>query len=648
MNVVHLDPQVKPCEDFFQYAIGGWLKATPIPDDQVTWGAFNELFEANRATLKTILENAAKAQAKPGTPLQKVGDFYASGMDLAAIEKAGLTPLKPSLGRLSAIKDLKGLAAEIGRLQVEGTSQSFSFAVGQDDKASDQYIAQFSQGGLGLPDRDYYTLGDARSQAIRAKYVEHVARMFELLGESKLLAKAHASIVMDFETRLAKASRTQVELRDPQANYHKMSPEALAKLAPDFAWASYFKAIGLPEQSAVLVRQPAFFEELGRMAKDVSLNQWKTYLRWHLVRSNAGELPDAFGTEGFAFYGQVLSGAKVRQDRWKRVQVATDGALGELVGQLFVEKAFSPEAKTKMLDLVDNLRAALKERIEKLSWMSDTTKEKALQKLAAFNVKIGYPDAWRHYEKLQVKRGAYLANTVAASRFEFHRNVAKLGKPIDRNEWGMTPQTVNAYYDPSMNEIVFPAGILQPPFFDPKADDAVNYGGIGMVIGHEMTHGFDDQGRQYDAKGNLNDWWTADDAKAYAARTALVVKQANAFEALPGLTLNGELTLGENIADLGGLKIAFEALKKQWAKTGKPGLIDGFTPEQRFFLGYAQAWRFQARPEAARMRVMTDPHSPARFRVNGPLANLPEFFEAFSCGEGAIMRRPADQRPSIW
>ena len=644
----HFDATVKPSEDFFRYANGGWLKANPIPADQTTWGAFNELREANRATLRAIIEEAVAAKAPKGSALQKVGDFYAAGMDTAAIEKAGLAPLKPLLARIEGIKDAKSLATEIGRMQVESCNPAFGFGVGQDDMDSSSYIAQFGQGGLGLPDRDYYTLEDAKSKDIRAKYLDHLATMFELLGESKLLAKAHAGVVMDLETRLAKASMTQVEQRDPHAIYHKMSPAELAKLAPDFPWASYFKAIGLPEQKAILVRQPVFFAELGRMAKALSLSQWKTYLRWQLVHGTASQLPEAFGAETFAFYGKVLSGAKERQARWKRVQAATDGALGEVVGQLYVGKAFSPEAKAKMIELVGNLRAALKDRIEKLTWMSEATKQKAQQKLAAFNVKIGYPDTWRDYSKLEVKKGAFLANAMAASRFESQRGLAKLGKPINRAEWGMTPQTVNAYYDPSMNEIVFPAGILQPPFFDPKADDAVNYGAIGMVIGHEMTHGFDDQGRQYDALGNLKDWWTPEDAKAYTSRTDLVVKQASTFEVLPGLNLNGDLTLGENIADLGGMKIAFEALRMQWTKTGRPGLVDGFTPEQRFFLGYAQAWRFQARPETARMLVMGDPHSAPRFRVNGPLANMPEFFEAFAIEDGSPMKRPTVMRPAIW
>jgi len=648
INPGHFDRAQQPCTDFFHFANGTWLKENPIPADKTSWGAFNEIHEANRNILKAVFEEAAKTKAKPGSNLQKVGDFYAIGMDEKALEKAGLNPVKPHLARIEAIKDLKGLAAEIGRLHEAGANAAFGFGIGQDDKDSSQYIAQFAQGGLGLPDRDYYTNSDEKSKELRAKYVQHVAKVFELLGEKPSLAMAHAAVVMDLETRLAKASMTLVQQRDPHAIYHKMSLEELKAKAPAFIWDTYAQTIGLKGQKAVLVRQPLFFEELGRMAKDTSLGQWKTYLRWNFIRTFSGTLPNAFGEESFAFYGKVLSGAKEREARWKRVQGNADAALGEAVGQLFVEKAFSAEAKARMIEMVDDLKAALKDRIQGLTWMSESTKAQALGKLAAIKVKIGYPDQWRDYSKLSISRASYFGNVYAANRFESRRQMAKLGQPIDRNEWGMTPQMVNAYYDPSMNEICFPAGILQAPFFDLKADAAVNYGAIGMVIGHELTHGFDDQGRQYDAQGNLKDWWTAEDAKAYNSRAEMVKAQYDAYEPLPGLKVNGALTLGENIADLGGLKIAFEALKKNWARSGKPAAKDGFTPEQRFFLGYAQSWRFQAREATVRVRVATDVHSPAIFRVNGPLANLPEFFEAFTCKDGDALKRPADKRPSIW
>lgn len=644
----NLDTSVKPCEDFFRYANGEWIKKNPIPADQTRWGAFNELNENNRKILREILEEARSAKAPKGSAQQKVGDFYASGMDEAAIEKAGLAPLQPLMDQIGSLRSAKELAHEIAALHIQGVSAGFNFGVDQDDKDSTRYIAQFGQGGLGLPDRDYYTRTDAQSAELLAHYQAHVAAMFQLLGESEAAAKADAQVILKLETRLAKASMTQVEQRDPVAVYHKMTPAELQATAPGFPWTAYFKGIGMKEQASLLVRQPEFFKEFGKMAKGVPVAEWKTYLRWHTLRTYAGGLPDRFGQASFDFYGKTLHGAKQRQDRWKRVQSATDEILGELVGQIYVAKVFSPSAKTKMVELVGNLKLALGERIQGLPWMSEDTKKQALKKLASFGLKVGYPDKWRDYSKLEITRNGYLGNVLAGARFEFNRNLAKLGQPMDRTEWWMKPQTVNAYYSPTMNEIVFPAAILQPPFFDPKADDAVNYGAIGMVIGHEMTHGFDDQGCQYDASGNLKNWWTDADKKAYASRTDLVVKQYAAYEALPGLNLNGKLTLGENIADLGGLKIAFEALKKQWTKTGKPGPIDGFTPEQRFFLGYAQAWRFHAREEAVRVQVQTDPHSPAKFRVNGPLANLPEFFEAFGCGEGTSMNRPAASRPTIW
>jgi len=644
----NLDLATRPCEDFFRFANGEWLRQNPIPADQSTWGAFNELHENNRRLLKGLLEEARDAKAPRGSAPQKVGDFYAAGMDEAAIEKAGLNPIRPTLKHIGAMHSLAGLAQGIAELQRQGLPVAFHRAVDQDDKESTRYIAQFGQGGLGLPDRDYYTRSDAKSAELLAKYQAHVAAMFRLLGDGDDLAKAHAGVVLKLETRLAKASMTQVEQRDPVAVYHKLSPAELRAVAPEFPWPVYFQGIGLKDQAELLVRQPDFFREFALMSKQVPLGEWKTYLRWHTLNHFAGALPDRFGQASFAFYGQTLQGAKQRQDRWKRVQAATDGVLGELVGQLYVAKAFSPESKTKMVELVGNLKVALRERIQGLEWMSPETKQQALSKLESFGLKIGYPDKWRDYSKLEISRESYVGNLMAGARFEFQRNLAKLGQPIDRTEWGMVPQMVNAYYSPTMNEIVFPAAILQPPFFDPKADDAVNYGAIGMVIGHEMTHGFDDQGCQFDAKGNLKNWWTETDKKAYASRTDLVVKQYDAYEPLPGLHLNGKLTLGENIADLGGLKIAFEALKKQWIKTGKPAPQDGFTPEQRFFLGYAQAWRFHARDEALRVRVQTDPHSPARFRVNGPLADLPEFHEAFGCAEGSPMLKLEKERPSIW
>jgi predicted metalloendopeptidase len=642
-----MDPSVPPCRDFFQYANGNWIKENPIPGDQGTWGAFNALKERNRLILKGILEETAAAGAPPGSLQQKVGDFYASGMDTKAIERAGLAPVRPVLARIAAIRDGRGLAVAIARAQLEGGAPAFRFYVEPDDKRSTAYIAQFVQGGLSLPDRDYYTSPDGKSQEIRAKYLDHAARMFGLMGESPRLARAHAGIVLAMETRLARASMTRVERRDPNAVYHKLTAADLAALAPAFDWDAYCSALGLREET-VLVRQPGFFREFSAMVKEVPLAQWKTYLRWQALTASASSLSSPYEREHFAFFGTTLNGVKEMSERWKRVQDATDEALGEALGRLYVERAFGRGAKSRALELVANLRAALGERIRNLEWMGPATRAAALEKLAALTVKIGYPDSWRDDSGLEVTRTGYAANLARARVFESRRNLAKLGRPIDRGEWDMTTPTVNAYYNPLMNEIVFPAGILQPPFFDPEADDAVNYGAIGMVIGHEMTHGFDDQGRQYDAQGNLADWWTPEDSRAFAARTALVERQFDALEALPGLPLNGKLTLGENIADLGGLKLAFAAFRKSLEGRARPANRDGFTAEQRFFLGYAQAWAFHAREESVRMRVTVDPHAPPRFRVNAPLANLPEFTEAFGCGEGTPMNNPADARPSIW
>jgi len=647
INLSFMDPSVPACGDFFQYANGNWIKRNPIPADQGAWGAFNQVRERNRLVLKEILEETAQAGAPSGSLQQKVGDFYASGMDTAAIERAGSTPLRPVLARIDAIANGRGLAAAIAQARMAGGRPGFSFQVDQDDKRSTANIAQFAQGGLGLPDRDAYTNLDPRSQEIRVKYLDHVARMFALLGEPRLLARAHAGIVLAMETRLARASMTRVERRDPNAVYHKMTMAELAALAPAFDWDAYRRTLGLREET-VLVRQPEFFREFSAMVRELPLPQWRAYLRWHALLASASSLAEPFEREHFAFFGTTLAGVKELSERWKRVQDATDAALGEALGRLYVERAFSPGAKARALALVANLRAALEERIGQLDWMAPATRTAALNKLAALQVKIGYPDHWRDYAGLEVRRTGYADNVARARLFEFRRELARLGRPVDRGEWEMTTPTVNAYYNPLMNEIVFPAGILQPPFFDPEADDAVNYGAIGMVIGHEMTHGFDDQGRKYDAQGNLKDWWAPDDSRAFAARTGLVVKQFDALEALPGLHLNGRLTLGENIADLGGLKLAFAAYRKSLEGRPRPADLDGFTPEQRFFLGYAQAWRSHVREETVRMRVMVDPHAPPRFRVNAPLANLPEFAQAFGCGEGTPMRNPADARPAIW
>lgn len=645
-----MDTSVKPCEDFYLYANGAWTKTVKIPDEYPVAGSGLEVYERNLGVLKTIFEEAAKNTSAPrGSILQKVGDFYAAAMDEAAIDKAGLKPLASRLEQIDAMKTPSDLVAEMARLHLEGIRAGFGFGVGVDDKVSSAYIVQLAQGGLGLPDRDYYTKDDEKSKELRAKYVQHVAAMFQLLGDKPEVAKRNAETVMALETRLAKASMTVVEQRDPNAIYHKMARKDFEKEASGFDWETFFGQAGVPaSEKAVLVRQPTFFKEFAAMAAGQPISEWKAYLRWCLVRETADKLSTPFVKERFDFYGRTLTGTQALSPRWKRVQGSLDEAMGEAVGQLFVEKTFPPQAKGRALELVKNLQAALREKIKSLDWMTEATKQKALAKLDVFIVKIGYPDKWRDYSSLQVTRDSYVLNALAANLFESRRALGKLGKPVDRSEWLMNVQDVNAYYEPTTNEICFPAGILQPPFFDASADDAANYGGIGSVIGHEMTHGFDDQGCQYDAEGNLKNWWTDEDKKAYEARQALVVKQFNGYRPLPDQAVNGEMTLGENIGDLGGLKIAYAAFQKALEGKPRPANIDGFTPEQRFFLAYAQAWRTEMRPDLVRVILNTDVHSPPKFRVLGPLSDLPEFYGAFGCPEGSAMWRPAAERPAIW
>jgi predicted metalloendopeptidase len=643
-NPANMDASVKPCQDFFEYAVGAWAKRTTIPAEYDRYGVDQEIDARTHQILREIMEAAAATKAAPGSEAQKVGDFYASGMDEASIERLGLAPLMPLLARVDEVKDSASLASVLAELHRVGAFAAFSFSVEQDDKESSRYSMVLGQGGLGLPDRDYYLRDDPKSKELLAAYRAHVAKTLSLAGFD---AKG-ADVVLALETRLAKASMTRVEQRDPNAIYHALLPNELKTAAPGFPADKYLKVLGVPTPDRYVVRQPAFLAELGRAMQDLPMEQWRVYLRWTLLRTAATSLPKAFDQEHFAFYGTRLQGTTAQHPRWKRVMFAADRGLGEALGKLYVQRTFPPSSKAKVLAMVENLRAALKARIEGLDWMSAPTKAKAQQKLAAMRVKIGYPDVWRDYARLDIRRQAYVLNVLETHRFEFQRRLEYLGKPIDRNEWDMTPQTNNAYYSPTMNEIVFPAGILQPPYFDETADDAVNYGNIGATIGHEMTHGFDDEGRQYDGEGNLRSWWTPADEKAYNDRAELVAKQFDAYEPLPGLHLNGHLTLGENIADLGGLKLAWDAWKL--GQKGRPpvGRIGGFTPEQRFFLGYAETWRTLTREEAARLRVVTDPHSPAKFRVNGPLSNLPEFYEAFGCKDGDLMKRDEKLRPAIW
>jgi putative endopeptidase len=648
INPANIDKTVSPCDDFYRYASGNWLKNNPVPAAESRWGSFNELADHNNATQKAILEDLARksATAPKGSNAQKVGDFYAAAMDTVAIEKAGLTYLKPYLDRIAAIKTLPEMQKFLADPKAQAGNVWFGSYVGQDEKISTQYAVQFGQGGLTLPNRDYYLKDDARSKSIRAAYNNYLVSTFKRLGDSEATAAAHAATVMRIETRLAKASKSPVDLRDPQANYHKMTVAQASKDYPNLNLPLMLKESGLGAAKEVIVGQPEFMKEVSTMLAAEPIADQQQYLRFHLVSSVTSALPKAFGDDAFRF-SQVLSGAKQQQPRWKRMLRATDGALGEAFGQLYVDKAFSPAAKARAKEMIENLRKAYAERIMATDWMSAATKKEALVKLNAFVVKIGYPDKWKDYSKLSINRQSYLQDVLAARTWANQDNVSKFGKPIDRTEWGMTPPTVNAYYNPPMNEIVFPAGILQPPFYDPKADDAVNYGGIGAVIGHEMTHGFDDQGRQYDSKGNLRDWWTKEDGDKFNAKAAMVGQQYDKFSPLDSVYVNGKLTMGENLADLGGLTIAYQAFQKTpQAKEGKQ--IDGFTPNQRFFLAWGQIWRTNIRPEAARQQVLTDPHSPGQFRTNGPLMNMPEFYQAFGCKPTDKMERPTAEQARIW
>lgn len=644
----NLDTSTSACTDFFQYANGGWLAANPIPPAYPSWGVANVLNEKNRDTLHEILEAAAKnAKALKGSNERKVGDYYSSCMDEAKIETAGLQPLQPELSRIAKIKDQKALQQEIAHLHAMGINVLFNSGSNQDFKNSKEVIEGIFQGGLGLPDRDYYSKSDEKSKTIRDEYLKHVAKLFELMGDDSSKAATGAQTVLTLEGKLAVASKTRVELRDPEKLYHRMPMVKLSELAPTFNWVAYFKAIGLAQKPDVNVATPDFFKAMDPLLTSTPLADWQTYLRWHLINNAASGLSAKFVDEDFHFKGTVLSGSKENLPRWKRCVAGTDRALGEALGEVYVQKAFPPASKTRALEMVRNLEAALKDDLGTLSWMGDATRKQAIIKLDAFLNKIGYPDKWRDYSSLSIDRVSYVNNRLRVGQFNERRDLAKIGKPVDRMEWGMSPPTVNAYYNPQINEIVFPAGILQPPFFDAAADDAFNYGGMGSVIGHEMTHGFDDQGRQFDSTGNLANWWTDADLKAFKERAKCVIDQFSGFEVEKGLNQNGNLVVGESIADLGGLLIAYTAFQK--SLEGKPRTqIDGFTPEQRFFLGYARGWATHTRPELARMLVNIDPHPLAKFRVNGPVSNLPQFAAAFQCKAGDRMVRLEKDRCQIW
>jgi len=623
-----LDTAVSPCQDFYLHACGPWIASNPLPDDQSRWGTFNKLAEENLAILHGILEEA-QTSSKP--ELKKIGDFYAACMDEKAVEAKGLAPLKPMLDRIAGLKDKSQLTPLIADLHLMGVRALFGFGQQQSFTDATQAIAVADQSGLGLPDRDFYFKDDDKSKEQRAAYLVHVARMFELAGEKPEAAKAKADAVLRLETRLAEASMDRVKRRDPANRNNPHTFEKFAALAPTIDWAGYTKAVGAPAFDSLNVNNPGFFPALEKTLAETDIADIRTYLAWHTLRGAAQWLPDAFVQENFAFYGKTLSGAKEIRPRWKRCVSATDTALGEDLGKHYVAKVFGPEHKERMLRMVDDVQAAFHDKMGTLDWMGPETQVKGREKLAAMANKIGYPDEWRDYGALEVRRDDLLGNAARSFAFEWRHDLTKIGTTVDRGEWFMSPPTVNAYYAPAFNDINFPAGILRPPFFDFAADDAYNYGAIGGVIGHEITHGFDDQGRKYDAKGNLNNWWTEDDERRFTERAQCLVDQYGAYKADGDVTLNGKATLGENTADNGGLRIALEGLKRRLGEAGMSQKIGGLDATQRFFYGWAHVWCSNYRPEASRLQALTGVHSLPQYRVNGTVSNMEAFAKAFNC-----------------
>ncbi len=649
LDVNAMDRSADPCQDFYQYACGGWLKNNPIPPDQASWSVYGKLYQENKRYLWGILQENARQSATRNATQQKIGDYFAACMDVGAIEKAGITPLKADLDRIAAMTSVKDLGDYLGSIHGRITSQEVLFATGveQDAKDSSQQIVALYAGGLGLPDRDYYVKGDDKSKEIRARYVDHIAKMLELLGDTPETAKKGAATVLRIETALAKASLTRVERRDPYKVYHRFTPAELHTLIPSIDWDAYFAGLGGKPGAWLNVSQPAFFQEVQTRLKSEPLGDIKTYLRWTLVNAKADDLSKAFVDEHFAFYRVTLRGVKEQPPRWKKCVGGADRDLGEALGKEFVDRVFPPENKAKTAAMTNLILAAMKTRIQGLDWMSDKTRAQAIDKLGKVRTKVGYPDVWRDYSSVRISPADYFGNVSNATVFETRRQMAKIGKPVDRGEWVMTPPTVNAYYNPSMNDINFPAGVLMPPLFDMKLDDAPNYGNTGSTIGHELTHGFDDEGRQYDGNGNLREWWTRMDGEEFEKRANCIRDQYSQYVVVDDIRINGKLTSGEDIADLGGTILAWAAWKEA-TKGEKLETRDGLTPEQRFFVGLAQWASENERPENLRVMAVTNPHSPGRYRINGVVVNMPEFAEAFKCKGGAALVKPPEKICKVW
>jgi putative endopeptidase len=648
LDLANFDQTVGACEDFYVYSNGNWLRNNPVPAAFSTWGTFNELEVRNNERLRAIAAAAAdRIDVAPGSPEALVGAFYAAAMDEATIEARGLDPIRPELDAIAALRTPADVARLIRDWQTEGVGVLYGFFSRQDLKDNTRVIAYATQGGLGLPNRDFYTREDDESAKLRAQYVEHIANQLAAAGTPRERAEADARAILALETRLAGTHLTREELRVPDNSYNLVRVADAERATPTLGWRALFDANGLADVAEFNLSHPKFFAEAEKALHDVPVETWQAYLRWHLLRQSAPNLSRAFADESFRFYGTVLRGQREQRPRDERTIEQMNGILGQPLGRLFVAQYFPPEAKARMMDMIGHLKSALRKRLENLEWMGDDTRREALEKWSTFTAKIGYPDVWRDYSGVTLARDDHFGNVRRLVRFEHQRDMAKIGKPVDRSEWGMPPQQVNAYYNAVWNEIVFPAGILQPPFFDMQADDALNYGGIGAVIGHELLHGYDDQGSRFDAQGRLRMWWTPEDRQRFDARAQRLVDQAGEFVAIGDMRLNGRVSLGENIADLGGLKIAYDALEEALRDRPQPP-IDGFTPQQRFFLGWSQVWRRNFTDEAMRIQVNVGPHAPSKFRTNGPLSNLPEFHRAFGCQEGDPMVRPADRRVAIW